>query len=106
MDDSAASRNTATFGLALGVCAVLNAVLVVAKERSKGFQAWLQRLTGNNWVSHAAIVLVAFLVIGWGLGRTHGGKWPAVTFRGLTRFVVAGVLAGLLIIVGFYGIAD
>lgn len=106
METSAASKHTICFGLSLAVCAVLNAALVVAKERSKAFQAWLQRLTGHHWVSHAALVMAAFLLIGWALGRANGGTGPRLTSKGLTQIVVAGVLLGLLLIVGFYGFAD
>jgi hypothetical protein len=35
MDNTAASKHTMAFGLSLALCALFNALLVIAKEKSK-----------------------------------------------------------------------
>jgi Ni,Fe-hydrogenase I cytochrome b subunit len=85
---------------------VLNAVLVVAKESSKSVADWMQKITGHHWVTHVAIILLIFAVTGWFLARTNGGQGPAISFNRLTTLVFTGVLAGVLIVLGFYLIAD
>ena len=48
MQDSTLSKKTVSFGWSLAICAVLNALLVVAKERSKALTDWMQKLTGQS----------------------------------------------------------
>lgn len=91
---------TKGFGLALAAASVLNALLVVAKEKSPAVQSALQHLTGHHWISHSAIVLVAFIVAGLALrGRMD------LSADGLITTIVSGVIASTVIIVGFYLIA-
>jgi len=106
MENNAVSKNTTSFGLSLALCAVLNALLVIAKERSKGVAAWMQKITGHHWITHVAIVLVLFALCGWCLGRMNSGRGPQMAAHRLTRIVSSGVAAGVLIVLAFYLIAD
>jgi hypothetical protein len=106
MENNPASKHTSSFGLSLAVCAVVNAVLVVAKESSKSVADWMQKITGHHWLTHVAIILVLFAVIGWFLARTNGSRGPAISFNRLTTVVFSGVLAGVIIVLGFYLVAD
>ena len=106
MENNAVSKYTNSFGLSLALCAVLNALLVIAKESSKGVADWMQKITGHHWITHVAIVLVLFGVFGWCFGRTNGGQGPKMEVRRLTGIVFSGVVAGVLIVLGFYVIAD
>jgi hypothetical protein len=102
MENTAVSKHTISFGLSLALCAVLNALLVIAKERSKGVADWMQKVTGHHWVTHVAIILISFAVFGWLLARTNGGQGPKMPVHRLTRIVFAGVVSGVLIVLGFY----
>lgn len=106
MQEPTLSKTTVSFGLSLAVCAVLNALLVVAKEKSKAVQSWMQKITGHHWVTHALILLVAFFLCGWFFARGNRGQDSKILGERLANIVMAGVVAGVLIIWGFYLIGD
>jgi heme/copper-type cytochrome/quinol oxidase subunit 2 len=106
MENTTLSKLTASFGLSAAVCAVLNALLVIAKESSKDVAAWMQRITGHHWITHVAMILVLFAIFGAGFARANGGQGPKMPANRLTGIVVSGVAAGVLIILGFYLVAD
>jgi hypothetical protein len=106
MENTAVSKHTISFGLSLALCALLNALLVIAKERNKGVADWMQKITGHHWITHVAIILLLFAMVGWCFARTNGGQGPKIPVNRLTRIVFSGVIAGVLIVVAFYVIAD
>jgi hypothetical protein len=106
MENTAVSKHTISFGLSLALCAVLNALLVIAKERSKGVVDWMQKITGHHWITHVAIILILFALFGWCFAGTNGGQGPKMSVNRLTGIVFSGVVAGVLIVLGFYVIAD
>ncbi|MGA2243848.1 MAG: hypothetical protein ABSH48_02520 [Verrucomicrobiota bacterium] len=106
MENQPLSKNTVAFGLSLALCSVLNALLVVIKEKSPAVAAAMKQMTGHHWVTHSALVVVLFLLCGWSLARLNVGQGLRLAANRLIGIVVAGVLAGGLIIMGFYLIAD
>jgi hypothetical protein len=64
----------------------------------------MQRATGNHWISHVVIIVILFAVFGWGFARLNSGAKMPVSR--LTGIVCAGVAAGVLLVLGFYVIAD
>jgi hypothetical protein len=105
MEDSTVSKHTLSFGFSLALCAVMNALLVIAKERSKGVADWMQKITGHHWLTHVAIILILFGFLGWCFGRTNGAKGPKMPVTRLTRIIFSGVVAGVFIVLAFYVIA-
>jgi ABC-type proline/glycine betaine transport system permease subunit len=95
------SKFTISFGLALVLAAVTNAILVIMKESSPAVQAWMQRLTGHHWITHSALVLAVFFFFGLTLARESR--------RTLTsRLIVAvgvGIAVASLAIMAFYLVA-
>lgn len=106
METAGISKHTISFGLAAALASVVNAVLVVVKEKSPAVEAGLQKLTGNHWISHAAIVFSLFAVFGWLSARANRGQGPKMSASRLIVTIVAGVVTGGVIIVGFYLIGD
>lgn len=100
MENNTLSKYTVSFGLSLAICSVINALLVVAKEKSPAVQSAMQKLTGHHWITHSAIVLVLFVALGLLLAKV------SLPVNRLIKTIVAGVLVSGLIIVGFYLIAD
>lgn len=90
----------------MAICAVLNAALVVAKEKSKSVTGWMQRMTGHHWVTHVAIVLIVFFVLGFAFAQANRASEAKIPAERLAKIVVAGVVVGVLIIVGFYLVGD
>jgi uncharacterized membrane protein len=106
MEEPALSKYTAPFGWSLAICAVLNAVIVIAKEKSKGVNGWMQRMTGHHWTTHVVIVLLVFLALGFIFAQANRQGEKKNSGDRLAKIVVAGVVAGVLIIAGFYLMAD
>lgn len=106
METNTLSKYTVSFGISLALCSVLNALLVVAKEKSPAVAAAMQKLTGHHWVTHGAIVILLFVLGGWLFTLPNDGQGPRLTANRLIGIVAAGVIAGGLIIIGFYLIAD
>jgi hypothetical protein len=106
MENTNVSRYTISFGLSLALASVVNALLVVAKEKVPAVMTGMQRLTGHHWISHSAIVLAVFAVFGWIFAQGRRGRGIRMTGNRLIVTLVFGIFAGGLIIFGFYFIGD
>jgi hypothetical protein len=102
MENTAVSKHTISFGLSLALCAVLNALLVIAKEKSKGVADLMEKMTGDAWVTHVAVILILFAVSGLCFAKTNRGQGPKMPVNRLTRMVFAGVVSSVLIVLSFY----
>jgi hypothetical protein len=105
MENTTVSKHTTSFGLSLALSAVLNALLVIAKERSRGVADWMQKITGHQWITHVAVILILFAIFGRGFAGMNRGQGPKMPVHRLTDIVFSGVVAGVLIVLGFYVIA-
>ena len=101
-ENTSVSKYTIGFGLSLALASVTNALLVIAKEKIPAVQAGLQRMTGHHWVSHVVIILVLFAAFGCIFAQANGGAGIRISVNRLVSLVVLGVVAGGLIILGFY----
>ena len=106
MENSATSKYTAAYGLALAVTSLVNALLVVVKEKSPAVQAAMKSLTGHHWITHSTVIILLFLVLGGILSLANGGKGIKLGGNSLIGTIVGGVTLGALIIAGFYLVAD
>jgi hypothetical protein len=106
MDNSPVSKYSNSFGLALAVTSVVNALIVIVKEKSPAVQAGMKSLTGHHWITHSIIVVLLFLALGGLLAKTNGGQGVKLSLNNLLRTLVSGVILGGLIILGFYLFAD
>jgi phosphatidylglycerophosphate synthase len=106
MEKNTVSKYTISFGLALALSSVINALLVVAKEKSPTIRAEMQRLTGSHWITHVAIVLILFVAFGFLSANIKKGQGITMPVNGLIKTIIAGVFVAGLIIVGFYLVAD
>jgi hypothetical protein len=106
MENIAVSKYTISFGLSLALSSVANALLVVVKEKSHTVTAAMQKITGHQWVTHVAIILILFAFFGWWFARINNGQGPKIAVNRLIKTIAAGILAGGLIITGFYLFAD
>ena len=106
MENTTVSKYTISFGLSAALASVVNALLVVAKEKIPSVMTGLQKLTGHHWVSQSAIVLVLFTLFGWIFARANGGRGIQLSVSRLIGTIMTGVVAGGLIIIGFYLIGD
>ncbi|MGO8766404.1 MAG: hypothetical protein ACLQSR_14860 [Limisphaerales bacterium] len=100
--ESTLSKYTFSCGLALAPASVLNALLVVFKESNHALEVWMQKLTGHQWVTHCAIVIVFFGLCSFAFARANHGHGLRMHSDRLMAIVIGGVVAGYLIINGFY----
>lgn len=106
MEKNPVSKYTISFGLALVISSVANALLVLAKEKSPVLQAQMRRLTGSHWTTHVVIVLILFVAFGLLCASVKGGQGIKMPVNRLIKAIIASVLVAGLIIVGFYAVAD
>jgi hypothetical protein len=104
MENNTLSKYTVSFGLSLALCSVLNALLVIAKEKSPAVQAAMQKVSGSHWITHAAIVLTFFVLFGWLFANSK--IYHTMPVNRLIKIIVGGIFASGLVIIGFYLIAD
>src|ERR1017187_161080 len=105
MENAGVAKYTISFGLSLALASVANALLVFTKEQIPAVLTGMQKLTGNHWVSHCAIVLALFAFFGWLFAQTNGRQGIKMTVNRLIGTLVSGLVTGGLIILGFYLIA-
>jgi hypothetical protein len=96
------SKFTVSFGLALALASVANAVLVIAKEKVPTVMGGMQKMAGHHWISHSAIILVVFAAFGCILAKANSGRGLQINAPRLLGVIISGVLLGGLIIAGFY----
>ena len=106
MENNSLSKHTVSFGLALALCSVINALLVVVKEKNPAVAAGMQKILGHHWTTHSAFIVLLFVLLGWIFSMLKGGRGPQLATGRLLGIVTAGVIAGGLIIMGFYLVAD
>ncbi|HVV00842.1 MAG TPA: hypothetical protein VHH88_05730 [Verrucomicrobiae bacterium] len=102
MEKSLVSNTTISFGFSLAVCALINAALVILKEKNRAVRAWMQKATGHHWITHSAALLILFFLVAGLFGRVLKSREPGSGARGLIRILAAGVVIGSLAIAGFY----
>lgn len=102
METNSLSKYTVSFGLSLALCSVVNALLVVVKEKSPAVATAMQKITGHHWITHSAFVVLLFFLCGWLFALPNGGQGPRLA----TNRLIGTVVAGGLIIMGFYLFAD
>jgi hypothetical protein len=106
METATVSKYTISFGLSLAICSVINALVVVAKEKSPAVMAGMQKMTGHHWITHSAIILILFVLFGLLFARTGGAPGFKMGVNRLIGTIVGGVLTAGVIITGFYLIGD
>ena len=105
-DPALLSQRSISVGLALAVACIVNALIVIVKEKSNVVMNGMKTVTGHHWITHTVIVLVVFGLFAWIFGRANGGQGVTITVSRLIRTIVSGVVTSGLVIIGFYLFAD
>ncbi len=100
------SKYTISFGLSLVISSVINALLVIAKEKSPAVQTEMKKLTGHHWITHSVVVVALFIILGYLLAQVRGGRGMTMTANALIKTVVTGIMVAVVMIVGFYLMAN
>ena len=105
-DNTPLSRQSIAFGIALAIACVVNALIVVVKERSPAVMNGLKSVLGHHWTTHCAIVVALFFGLGGLFAVLRGGRGLEITANRLIGTLVSGVGLAGAIIIGFYLFAD
>ncbi len=106
METTSLSKSSVSCGLSLALTCVINAIIVVAKEKSDAVMNGMKKITGHHWITHALLVLGLFVAFALIFGAMNRGKGSAISAGRLLGTVVSGIVLSALIIVGFYLFAD
>lgn len=93
-------KYTVGFGLSASIMSILSSLLVVLKETSAPLKAWMAATLGHHWVTHGAIVMILFIVLGLIFSNIKiEEKWNA---EKMTKVIIIAVTLGGLILAGFF----
>ncbi len=95
----------ASFGWSLTITSVLFALLVVVKERVLVVRQWLDQATGSDWITHALITVVVFVLVGFLLLMERNDEFDEEAPRTVAWAVVIAITASAAIIAASYRIA-
>ena len=100
------TKQSIAFGIALAIACVVNALIVVVKEKSPAVMNGMKSVLGHHWTTHSAIVVALFLGLGGLFTVLRGGRGLELTASRLIGTLVSGVVLAGVIIVGFYLFVD
>jgi len=86
------------FGVSYAITCILSAILVVLKESSVAVHDGLTAILGHHWVTHGALNIILFLVLGFILSRSG----MTMGNRALIKTMVGATVVGGLIIAGYF----
>ena len=103
MEDTGIGKYTRGFGLSFAITSLLSALLVIIKEKNEEtILAAMAAATGHHWVTHGAINVILFIVLGWLFSKSNGGRGVNLTANTLMCCIVGAVVVNGLLISGFY----
>jgi hypothetical protein len=105
MENAPLSKRTVGFGLAVAIACIVNAIVVVAKEKSEAVMNAMKSILGHHWTTQAVVVIGLFFLLG-GLFTALRGRGSASSEGRLIGMLVACVAIAGTTIVGFYLFAD
>ncbi|MDO8585641.1 MAG: hypothetical protein Q7T82_01240 [Armatimonadota bacterium] len=93
-------RSAAGFGLSLAATVFLSSLLVILKETTPWINGWMKAATGHHWITHAAIVLVSYALLGLLFSKT--GIARRLSARTLLFALAASLSVSCAAILAFY----
>jgi hypothetical protein len=106
METLTVSKKTTAFGLSLAICAVVNAALVILKEKNHGAMTTMQKATGHHWITHSVVIIVLFFLLAGVFASMSKPKERGLSVARLLGIIITGVAIGCLAIAGFYAFID
>lgn len=100
MREARMGRCTAGFGLSLVVTSLLNALILVAKELNGDLMNAFKSATGHHWVTHGAIVIGMFIVLGLIFSAANAGE--RFDHGRMLKYIVLAVVISGIVVAGFF----
>ncbi len=102
MTNQLQGKYTRGFGLSLVIIMIINGLLVIIKESSKGLMDAMKGALGHHWTTHGVLMTILFFILGLIFSNVNSeGKWWSDAEKLSTAIIVASVL-GIVMICGFY----
>lgn len=100
MRNAKMGRLGAGFGLSAIVTTLLNALIVVVKETNHHVMNALKAWSGHHWVTHGAILIILFVILGIILSAANIGErlGPGTMFK----LIIWSVIISGIVIIGFF----
>jgi hypothetical protein len=93
-------KYSAGFGLSLVVTSLLNAIILVIKEKNDSVMSAMKAALGHHWTTHGAIVIIMFFVLGFIFSSMQ--IETKIDSRKMLRYIIWAVVISVVIIAGFF----
>jgi hypothetical protein len=100
MENSPMDKYTAGFGMSLAITSVVNAIILVIKEKNDAVMSAMKAALGHHWTTHGVIVIIMFVVLGFVFSAMRL-ETKFDSHRTL-KYITWGVIIGGVITAGFF----
>jgi len=100
MENSPMDKYAAGFGMSLAVTSVLNAIILVIKEKNESVMSALKAALGHHWTTHGVIVIIVFLLLGFIFSAMK--LETRFDSHRMLKYIVWGVVISSVITAGFF----
>ncbi|MEN6320077.1 MAG: hypothetical protein ABFD82_15135 [Syntrophaceae bacterium] len=100
MTNTQMEKYTAGFGMSLVVTSLLNAIILVVKEKSDAVMSAMKAALGHHWTTHGAILITAFVVLGFIFSNMKfETRWDS---QKMLKYIIWSVIISGVVIAGFF----
>lgn len=100
MKNTPMEKYSAGFGLSLVVTSLLNAVILIIKEKNDSVMSAMKAALGHHWTTHGAIIIIVFLVLGF---IFSGMKIETKLDSGkMLKYIIWAVIISGVVVAGFF----
>lgn len=94
------SKMTVGFGLSTAVVSVVTSLLLIFKETTPPFKAWMAALTSHHWVTHSLFIVLSFIALGYAFSQTN--LQEKIDGDKLSNYIISAVILSCMLTYGFY----
>ena len=100
MTNTTMEKYSAGFGLSLVITNLLNAVILVVKEKSASIMGGMKAALGHHWTTHGVILIIVFVLLGLIFSsRNLGVTWGS---QRMMNYIIWSVIISGVVIAGFF----
>ena len=100
MENSPVDKYAAGFGMSLAVTCVLNAIILIIKEKNDAVMSTMKAALGHHWTTHGVVVIIVFFILGFIFSAMRlETKFDS---HKILKYIIWGVIIGGAITAGFF----
>ena len=100
MENSPMDKYTAGFGMSLAITSVVNAIILVIKEKNDAVMSAMKAALGHHWTTHGVIVIIIFVVLGFVFSAMRLER--KFDSHRMLKYIIWGVIICSVITAGFF----